>query len=151
MRTDFLWSIVLCLLIMLTGACTSKRFRPPRGVRPVIATLEITAYSADAKSCGWKRNWWGRPVYAYGPNKGKPKKVGQTASGIRARRGTIAADTSIFPFGTIMYIPGYGYGRVEDRGGAIKGYHIDVFFRRRKDAPKWGRVKKRVKIWMPKK
>ena len=36
--------------------------------------------------------------------------------GRRARLGTIAADTRRYPFGTIMYVPGYGYGRVEDRG-----------------------------------
>ncbi len=35
--------------------------------------------------------------------------------------GTIAADTDHYPFGTRMYIPGYGWGKVEDRGGAIKG------------------------------
>jgi 3D (Asp-Asp-Asp) domain-containing protein len=48
-----------------------------------------------------------------------------------------------------MYIPGYGYGRVEDRGGAIKGHKVDLFFRSRKDALKWGRKKKKVKVWLP--
>ena len=42
------------------------------------------------------------------------------ASGKMAKVGTIAADTSVYPFGTIMYIPGYGYGEVQDVGGAIK-------------------------------
>ncbi|MBX7245378.1 MAG: 3D domain-containing protein, partial [Candidatus Sumerlaeaceae bacterium] len=37
-----------------------------------------------------------------------------------SRMGTIAADTSYYPFGTRMYIPGYGWGVVGDRGGAIK-------------------------------
>ena len=81
--------------------------------------------------------------------KGKPKKVGITASGVKARRGTIAADTKVFPFGTIIYIPGYGYGRVEDRGGAIHGNHIDLFFPRHSEAIRWGRVKKKVKVWLP--
>ena len=60
---------------------------------------------------------------ASGPSKGKRKDVGITATGTRAKTGTIAADTSIYPFGTIMYVPGYGYGRVEDVGSAIKGMH----------------------------
>jgi 3D (Asp-Asp-Asp) domain-containing protein len=90
-------------------------------------------------------------VFSSGPLKGKPKKVGITASGTRARKGTIAADTRKYPFGTIMYIEGYGYGRVEDRGGAIKGEHIDLYFRSHKQALEWGKKTKRVKIWVPRK
>jgi len=73
-----------------------------------------------------------------------------TASGKKARVGTIAADTSLYPFGTVMHVPGYGYARVEDRGGAIKGQHIDLFFKSHKDALRWGKKKKKVKIWIPK-
>jgi 3D (Asp-Asp-Asp) domain-containing protein len=73
-----------------------------------------------------------------------------TASGTKARKGTIAADTRKFPFGTIMYIEGYGYGRVEDRGGAIKGNHIDLYFRTHQQALEWGKQTKRVKVWLPK-
>ena len=46
------------------------------------------------------------------------------------RKGTIAADTAHYPFGTKMYIPGYGWGVVEDRGSAIKGPNrLDIFYR----------------------
>ena len=88
-----------------------------------------------------------RPVFSSGPNKGKVKKVGITASGSKVRHGTIAADTSIYPFGTIMYVEGYGYGRVEDRGGAIKGNRIDLYFPSHKTALKWGKRTKTVKVW----
>ena len=64
-----------------------------------------------------------------------------------ARHGTLAADPSLYPMGTIMYIDGYGYGRVEDTGGKIKGEHIDLFFLTHRQAQNWGRQKKRVKIW----
>lgn len=70
-----------------------------------------------------------------------------TASGRTARKGTIAADTRKYPFGTIMYIDGYGWGRVEDRGGAIKGEKIDLFFPSHRQAVKWGRRTVKVKIW----
>jgi 3D (Asp-Asp-Asp) domain-containing protein len=82
-------------------------------------------------------------------NRGKSKAVGVTASGTTARTGTLAADTDIFPFGTIIYIPGYGYGRVEDRGGDIKGYHLDLFYPTHGRALQQGRVKTRVKVWFP--
>ncbi len=61
--------------------------------------------------------------------------------------GTIAADTTYYPFGTRMYIPGYGWGTVEDRGSAIKGaLRIDLYFRSHTDALQWGRKKLNVKI-----
>ena len=74
--------------------------------------------------------------------------IPMTASGTMAKVGTIAADTSRYPFGTVMYIPGYGYGRVEDRGGAVKGEHIDLFFRTHGQAREWGRKTLPVKVWM---
>lgn len=65
-------------------------------------------------------------------------------------RGTIAADTRYYPFGTRMYIPGYGWGVVEDRGGAIKGPdRIDLFFDSHQDALQWGRRKVAVEIERP--
>ena len=62
-------------------------------------------------------------------------------------KGTIAADTKYYPFGTRMYIPGYGWGVVEDKGGAIKGPdRIDLFFDSHADAIQWGRKKVNVEI-----
>jgi 3D (Asp-Asp-Asp) domain-containing protein len=49
-----------------------------------------------------------------------------------------------------MYIDGYGYGIVEDRGGKIKGDHIDLFFRSHEAALRWGsRRRMLVKVWFP--
>ncbi len=63
---------------------------------------------------------------------------GITASGARATANhTIAAD-SRFPFGTKLLINGVVY-TVEDRGGAIKGNIIDVFFCTHEEACQFGR------------
>ena len=86
---------------------------------------------------------------AYGENKGSPKEIGITASGTRAKPGTIAADTRYYPFGTIMYVPGYGWGRVEDIGSAIKGKRIDLFFSSHQKALEWGRQRKEVLVYPP--
>ena len=115
----------------------------------VAAVGEATAYCPCGQCCGWRRNWLFRPVIASGPHRGKPKAVGITASGTEARPGTIAADTRVLPFGTILYVPGYGYGRVEDTGGDIKGNRIDLFYRSHDDALEWGRKKVRCKVWKP--
>lgn len=134
--------------MLLCAACAGCRgVRPPSGGRPTIRTMTVTGYCRCQECCGWRRTWYGRPVVASGPNRGKRKIVGMTASGTMARPGTIAADTSRYPFGTVMYIEGYGYGRVEDRGGEIKGEHIDLYFRTHHMARTWGRKKMRVRIW----
>ena len=63
------------------------------------------------------------------------------------RPGTVAADTKHHPFGTMMRIPGYGLGVVEDRGGAIKGQdRLDVFYTTRSRALDWGRRKVNVTV-----
>jgi 3D (Asp-Asp-Asp) domain-containing protein len=56
---------------------------------------------------------------------------GITYSGVQVKRdlySTIAADPSVFPIGTILFIPGYGYGVVADTGSAIKGNKIDLYY-----------------------
>jgi hypothetical protein len=61
--------------------------------------------------------------------------------------GTIAADTRYYPFGTELYVPGYGRGTVEDRGSAIKGpRRLDVYFEDHGEARHWGRRNVRVQI-----
>lgn len=66
------------------------------------------------------------------------------------RRGTIAADTDYYPFGTRMFVPGYGWGEVEDRGGAIKGAkRIDLYYGSHEDALIWGRRNLTVLVVLP--
>ncbi|MCO5579512.1 hypothetical protein L7F22_033367 [Adiantum nelumboides] len=66
------------------------------------------------------------------------------------RHGTIAADTDFYPFGTHMFVPGYGWGEVEDRGSAIKGpKRIDLYHRSHNDALVWGRRKLTVLVVLP--
>ena len=63
------------------------------------------------------------------------------------REGTIAADTRYYPFGTEMYVPGWGWGAVEDRGGAIQGPdRLDLYFWSHGGALEWGRKRTVVEI-----
>jgi len=101
-----------------------------------------TSPGSVEEKCEWRRQCCiGPPVYASGPSKGKRKKVGITADGTRAKKGIIAADIRRYPYGTRMHVPGYGWGVVHDKGRAIQGDHIDVFFRSHQDATEWGRRK----------
>ncbi|QGH34245.1 hypothetical protein GI584_09495 [Gracilibacillus salitolerans] len=75
---------------------------------------------------------------------------GVTYSGVKVTRdlySTIAADLNVFPIGTILYIPDYGYGIVADKGGAIKGNKIDLYYPTVNDVyEKWG--KKAVDVYV---
>ena len=83
-----------------------------------LGVYKLTAYCACRKCCG--------------------KTDGITASGVKAVQGvTIAADTRILPFGTEVIIDGHEY-IVQDRGGAIKGNRIDVYFDNHQDALNFG-------------
>ena len=131
--------------LILVGCAT---VRPPSGRKAIERKMLVTGYCRCGECCGWKRNWIGLPVVASVPRKGAPKNVGISASGTRAKYGTIAADPSRYPFGTVMYVEGYGYGRVEDTGKMVKGEHIDIFFRDHDQAQKWGAKRDMlVKIW----
>ena len=62
-----------------------------------------------------------------------------TASGTQVRRGVCAVDTTVIPFGTKLFVPGYGVAVAEDRGGAIKGNKLDLYMESYEEAIKWGR------------
>ncbi|MFZ5642774.1 MAG: ubiquitin-like domain-containing protein [Bacillota bacterium] len=69
-----------------------------------------------------------------------------TANGTKPAYGTVAVDPRVIPFGTKLYIEGYGYGTALDKGSAIKGNKIDVFVESESEARRWG--VKRVKIYI---
>jgi len=56
------------------------------------------------------------------------RNYGLTASGKRLTRGMVAIDRNMMPFGTRMYVPGYGFAVAEDTGGGVKGRFIDLGF-----------------------
>ena len=144
--------VIGCLIALFgTTGCISTAVHPPSEVRGITVPMELTGYCNCGKCCNWRRSWFGMgsPVIATGPYAGQPKKVGFTSNGSEARHGTLAADISRYPYGTLVEIPGYGIGRVEDTGGAIKGDHMDLWFSDHEQAKQWGHQHKLVKIWLP--
>jgi 3D (Asp-Asp-Asp) domain-containing protein len=79
-------------------------------------------------------------------------EYGITYSGMKVVRdvtalSTIAADPEVFPLGTLLFIPGYGYGVVADTGSAIKGKKIDLYFNTKDQVyQEWG--KKTVQVFV---
>lgn len=56
-----------------------------------------------------------------------PKKPGLIQRHMPSRCNK-AADYSVIPYGSIVFVEGYGYAIVLDCGGDIKGKRIDVWF-----------------------
>lgn len=98
-------------------------------------TVVATGYTAGVESTGKTPN---HPEY------------GITYSGVQVKRdlySTIAADLSVYPIGTILFIPGYGYGVVADKGGAITGNRIDLYYPTVEDVySQWG--KREVDVYL---
>lgn len=72
--------------------------------------------------------------------------AGITATGIRARYGVVAVDPSVIPYGTQVYIPGYGVAVAADTGGAIVGDRIDLCMESYNEAISFGR--RSVKVYI---
>lgn len=64
--------------------------------------------------------------------------------------GFVAADPVRLPYGTDLYIPGYGKAQVQDTGGALRSdkqnIRIDVFLPTHKEAMAWG--KKEIQVYV---
>ncbi|WP_338449271.1 3D domain-containing protein [Niallia oryzisoli] len=100
-----------------------------------IKKVVATGYTAGYESTGKDAN---HPEY------------GITYSGVMVKRdlfSTVAADLDVFPIGTILFIPGYGYGVVADKGGAIKGNRVDLYYETVDDVYNhWG--KKEIDVYV---
>lgn len=128
---------LVCLVTDLWGFWHRRR-KPVRELAEGEVMMLTTGYCNCEKCCSWTTNELGQAVFAYGKMKGRVKIIGQTSKGTMARRGTVAADLSRFPYGTRLRIPGYGDGVVEDIGGKIRGNHIDLWFPTHEEALRWG-------------
>ncbi|MCM0647918.1 3D domain-containing protein [Clostridium swellfunianum] len=77
---------------------------------------------------------------AYSPTGGRT--TAYTATGRKAVRNpegysTIAVDPSVIPYGTKLFVQGYGFAIAADTGSAIIGNTIDVFFDTKREALNW--------------
>lgn len=82
-------------------------------------TGNFSAYTAAADECG--------------------KSDGITASGVKVKEKITLACPPAYPFGTKVEIEGVGTLVCEDRGGAIKGNHFDIYVETKKEAFAFGR------------
>lgn len=116
---------------------------PPRAPAPAYRRMHlmVTAYCPCGICCG---NWAQRSRRRFAD--------GTSLSAVTA---ALAADTDVFPFGTQIRVPGYAADvpvRVVDRGRAVKGRHIEVFFQgpdAHRRAQRWGVRMMDVHVLLP--
>jgi len=104
-------------IVQVQKNVTSRGSSTSRNQSSGATIYKVTAYCACMKCCG--------------------KTNGITASGTKATAGRTIATDSKFAFGTKLSINGTTY-IVEDRGGAIKGNKIDMYFNTHAEALAWG-------------
>lgn len=105
-------------------AATNKSVEP--AVAGTVYTMEATAYSPYCTGCS-----------------------GISASGKDLRVSpmprVIAVDPSVIPLGSKVWVEGYGEAIAADKGGAIKGYKVDVLLPK-SQVYQWGRKSVQVKV-----
>lgn len=73
---------------------------------------------------------------------------GITSSGAKVQPGvTVAADISILPYGTVVYIENVGLRVIQDTGSAVKGNKLDVCVNTHEEALSWSGYGSR-RVWI---
>ena len=130
MRKSSLLLIFIALLFGChdNGAATTRRPRQRIMLTIHYHVVTATAYTTGRRCCG---KW----------------ADGKTCHNIPAKVGrTIATDERFLPHHRWYFIQGIGWRRAEDRGGKIKGWHVDILVKNIKTARRFG-VQRRVITW----
>lgn len=149
----FIFSLTLIILVsFISGLITGKNLakQPTRKIKENISINTPTSDILTPKIVKTikETEWQTFKATAYCPcEKCCGKNDGITASGIKAKEGvTIAADWTVLPMFTKVEIDGLGTRIVQDKGGAIKSNHIDIYFENHQKALEFGVQEVQLKI-----
>lgn len=142
-RIQLLLGSVVALTLVSTGA-TQLRGENQAAPTPAPSALPSPAPREETQPSA-RHQWMEVTAYCPCTHCCGPNAAGITASGLPVSHNQgrfVAADTSLLPFGSRLSIPGYHDAAsvpVIDRGGAIRGHRLDVFFPTHEQAREWGR------------
>lgn len=113
--------------VVLPSVVVLPRNDPQEARETRTDVFTVTAYCPCEKCCGAYAN-------------------GYTATGAKATQGvTVAADPAVLPMGTEIELDGHTY-TVQDTGGSIAGYRLDLYFDSHEDALRWG-IQEKIVRW----
>lgn len=119
--------IMVMVLIFLLPLSAEAEAKAKKKHKISMGRFKLTAY-CPCEKCS---EGWGR----------------RTHSGATARSNhTVAADLSVLNIGDWVTIDGKKY-KVEDRGGGVKGDHLDIFFDTHEEVEEFGVRHGHVNLW----
>jgi 3D (Asp-Asp-Asp) domain-containing protein len=132
------------------GLAGADKEEPAKPDTKPAATAPAEISKEEPEEQKWQEVRMKVTAYCAGPECTGTHSPGITASGHKIQDGDVfvAADKR-YPFGTEMVVPGYNNDKpvkVLDRGGAIKGDRVDVFFPTHEEALEWGVQNLDVKV-----
>lgn len=159
LRLVSVWLITILIAVILTAMITqSEPVEAPTRIEYIVVylgydsevetlTTEPTGAYTGAIHADVKEEIFTVTAYCPCPKCCGEWSDGFTYSGELAHEGvTVAADLNKYPLGTRLYIEGLGERIVQDRGGAINGNKLDVFFYNHEAALQFGRQELRVEV-----
>lgn len=148
-------------LVYKDGELASREIMNQIILKEAVDEVKIigTKFRAQTKYTGDTRAWKPKPKDSEIKNTMVVSEITaythtgrRTATGKRTQIGYVAVNPSVIPYGTKLYIPGYGYCTAQDTGafrhedGGTKN-QIDIFLNTEKECRSWGR-KRNVTIYI---
>ena len=112
---------------------TKKKFKKWL-VKPVDHVIKLgTSLTGESGRVAIKRSFISNTTAYYCGKKARG------STGQRCHYGTCAVDPKVIPYGSRLWVQGYGFAYANDCGGAIKGTKLDLYMRSTKECYRWGR------------
>ena len=129
MDKDLIITSILCVFIFILGLIIGVVYYNNKPQIPVIIEKEIIP-----------NEYLGEFEITFYTHTGN-----RTSTGVYPQiNRTIATDPKVIPYGTIIFVEGYGAFIAEDTGAVIKNNRLDIFVATKAEAIQKGRVKAKV-------
>ncbi len=119
----------------------SRIYNTNEGTATSAAASAASVTAGNVRSLGVFKTTGYCPCYGCSEGWGRRTSTGAIA----ASNHTIAVDPRVIPYGSKVMINGVVY-TAEDRGGGVKGNHIDIFFDTHGETRSWG--KRNVEVFL---